>query len=128
MEKSTQPEITSELGRSLRHFRKQARLSLAQLAHLTDSSVSNLSKMETGATKTVSLELLSRIAKAVEHPLYQIVARAERIDLVGDSLLSDAERGLITSFRALPEASQEVILALATSLSGTNERTDTSGF
>ena len=68
------------LGQAIRRLRKQQGMTLAELADLCDSHVGNLSRIERGLARP-SLELLYRLAEALDQSLTDIFSVAEKNQL-----------------------------------------------
>ncbi|MED4057135.1 helix-turn-helix domain-containing protein (plasmid) [Niallia taxi] len=65
-------EFNEELGRNIYNFRKAINMSSTMLAELSETSQSNISKIENGLT-TVNIQLLIKICEAMGITLYDVL-------------------------------------------------------
>lgn len=94
------------LGQAIRRLRKQKDMTLAELADRCESHVGNLSRIERGLARP-SLELLYRMAEALDLTLTDIFSVAER------KQLNSAQVSLNAAFISLPEEDRQLLLAFA---------------
>ena len=94
------------LGQAIRRLRKQQGMTLAELAHRCDSHVGNLSRIERGLARP-SLELLYRLAEALDLSLTDIFSVAERKQLDSEQVALNA------AFISLLEEDRQLLLDFA---------------
>lgn len=116
VENEQNPNFRIQLGKAFRDARKARKQTLSQVASSCDASLSNISKIEQGKSKSVGLSLLKGIADAIPVQLYVIVAAAEGADLGGVDALDADEQALIAAFRSSDPGGRETLLTVAASL------------
>lgn len=94
------------LGQAIRRLRKQQGMTLAELADRCDSHVGNLSRIERGLARP-SLELLYRLAEALDLSLTDIFSVAERKQLDSEQVALNA------AFISLLEEDRQLLLDFA---------------
>ncbi len=85
------------LGARLKELRLKKGFSLQDLADKVGASKAHIWDLETGRAKNPSMELLAKLAKALNTTIY---------DLVGESLPTDDEPELVAMFRDLKDLSE----------------------
>ncbi|WP_151703517.1 helix-turn-helix domain-containing protein [Nitrincola alkalilacustris] len=94
------------LGNALKILRTKKGMTLQQLAEKTDSYVGNLSRIERGESKP-SLDLLYRIAAALDFSLTEIFSIADQSEMDGRQIALNAV------FVALLDHDKELLLEFA---------------
>ncbi len=94
------------LGQAIRRLRKQQGMTLAELAERSESHVGNLSRIERGLARP-SLELLHRLALALDLSLTDIFSVAERKQLDSEQVALNA------AFISLIEEDRQLLLDFA---------------
>ncbi len=94
------------LGQAIRRLRKQKGMTLAELADLCESHVGNLSRIERGLARP-SLELLYRLAQALDLSLTDIFSVAEKKQLDSEQVALNA------AFISLIEGDRQLLLDFA---------------
>lgn len=89
-EKNTE-QLAARIGAAIRARRKEARLTLTQVARRADISVSHLSNLENGLS-IASLPLLAKVASALQASLAELTRDEDRL-VVQTSSLPSAEEG-----------------------------------
>lgn len=103
-----------KLGEAVKAMRDEAELTDDQLADKAGTSKASISRIENNK-QTPSLDMLERIAAALDVKVYQIFARAEGITLP-IAKAAPVERDLIREFRAMEPTVQDHYLAIARGL------------
>ena len=105
------------VGKRIQQRRNEMGLSLEQLARRVGCSKQTIGGYETGATKTVSMNVLCPLADALDvTPRWLAMGHGGRHAF---NLVDEDERELIATFRTLPPAMKKHLLHSATSLAGT---------
>jgi len=105
------------VGTRIQQRRKELGMSLEQLARRVGCSKQTIGGYETGATKTVSMNVLFPLADALDvTPRWLAMGVGGRHAF---NLIDEDERELIATFRTLPPAMRKHLLHSATSLAST---------
>lgn len=103
-----------KLGEALKGTRKEAGLTLDDLAEKAGTTKSSVSRIESG-DQAPSLDMLERLAAALGVMVYQIFARAEGAKLpVGKA--TPEERALLNEIKAMEPEVREHYMAIARGL------------
>ena len=103
--------VALKLGAAVKALRKEAGLTIDVLADRAGTTKSSISRIE-NEEQTPSLDMLERVAAALEVKLYQLMARAEDVALP-IAKAAPAERELLRDLRAMEPDMREHYAALA---------------
>jgi len=107
----------SDVGTRIKQRRKALGLSLEQLAKRIGCSKQTIGGYETGATKTVSMNVLFPLADALDvTPRWLAMGQG---DMQAFNLVDEQERELVATYRMLPAAVKKHLVQSATSLAET---------
>jgi len=91
---SEDPKPDDQIGRCVRHFRKQKELSLHQTSELTGLSISMISKIERGLTSP-SVRSLYALSHGLNLPLGTLFNGPDAVQVTKPDAPHDAEAGLV---------------------------------
>lgn len=113
------PAMYKQMGAVIRRLREQRGWSLGDMAERMNyrrgADASGLQRLERG-TKRAPLDLYSAVALALETPLSELIAAAERESGLAPEVLLPEERALVDAYRGMETDSQEHYLAIARGL------------
>lgn len=108
-----------QLGVVIRRLREQRKWSLGDLAGRMEfrrgADTSGLQRLERG-TKRAPLDLYAAVAAALDVPLSELIAAAEREGGISPEVLAPEERRLVDAFRIMEPESRYHLTAVAAAL------------
>lgn len=90
------------LGQQLRRLRRERGLSQAELAEMADVSSDLVAKLEQGARMTARLTSLTKLARALDVEMSELIGRRPRLDRTADETSLLAVRDVLLDPEALP--------------------------